>query len=216
MSDELASVSAPITNSTALHSIAKLRKTSRFSFALDDTGEPNVSVTPSMAFEVVFARRHEPVLRRRIELAAARGIVRHFDNLRSAQQSAPEVDAAEELDGPGYIYCFRDLRDPPDVLKIGRTNRTPRRRLAEWREELGADRETLVLLFAYRTRLNSLAERLVRESLRCFRIHDRFNPTTGRELTEFYRIDNALAASLFVRATTSYVDRLYAAGTKTL
>ena len=212
--DGLVCVSPPITDRVALNYIARLRKTAEFSFGGASRRRRGL-VPPPEAFKIVFARKLELVLVRRIERAAAVALRRTIEERkrRGTQLLLDEQEPDNDGDEPGYIYCFHDWRDEPNVLKIGRTNRTPQRRLAEWHDELGLDREpatpTLALLFAYKTQLNELSERLIREALRCFRIHNRFNPYTDRELTEFYRMPNLLAASLFVRSVTAYVDRLW-------
>ena len=37
-----------------------------------------------------------------------------------------------DSDGPGYIYVYTLDSDPPHYYKIGRTKRTPEKRIKEW------------------------------------------------------------------------------------
>lgn len=123
-------------------------------------------------------------------------------------EEARDIVGGEQDDQPGYVYCFHELSDAPDILKIGRTSRTPPERIAEWERELSPHEGLSVkLLFAHRTTSNKFAERIVQELLRCEHIVNRINPVTGDELVEFYRLDNVMAANVFVRQVLLFVDR---------
>lgn len=115
----------------------------------------------------------------------------------------------KQRDSRGYIYCFRDLADPLDIVKIGRTVQRPEQRLAEWERTLSPqsiNKGFLVLEFAYATEFTIFAETVVHQALRCWHIEGRVNPFTGSELVEFYRNTNILALSVFVRQTLAHVD----------
>ena len=107
----------------------------------------------------------------------------------------------------GYIYVFHDIGDPNTVLKVGRTSRTPTKRLAEWEKQLAPEAgKSIVLLTAYATCANRIAERVIHELLRCSRVSNRINPLDNNELEEFFEIENVLALALFVRGTINYID----------
>lgn len=116
----------------------------------------------------------------------------------------------KQRDSRGYIYCFRDMADPLDVVKIGRTVQKPEQRLAEWERTLSPPQSTdkgfLVLEFAYTTDFTVFAEAVVHQALMCWHIEGIVNPFTGSELVEFYRNTNILALSVFVRQTLAHVD----------
>jgi len=177
-------------------SVALLRNTREFRFV----GGRRSRVTarkpthPLTSYQIAFERRPDErvtkslrSMLRREQRRAERGI---FD------------------DEPGYIYCFHDLADARNVLKIGRTHRTPEERLSEWAQKLapGDKDRAVVLLFAHKTSYNKLAERVIHEVLFCESMGKRLN-VDGDKMEEFFRLDNALAASIFVRQTIAYVEQ---------
>lgn len=182
----------PVHNERQWRAIKVLRKTRPFVFVADPRQTlppPQQRPDPVSIYQVAFG---EQVDRRVVE-----NVRRLFKNVANSEQR----------DRPGYIYCFHDIGDPPTVLKVGRTSRKPEERLAEWENDLAPEPgRSIILLFAYPTSCNKLAERVVHELLRCRRIHNRFNPVTGDELIEFFTIDNALALSIFIRLTLGYID----------
>lgn len=191
--DALACVPEP---SALRASVALLRRTREFRFVGGRRSRATARkpTHPLTSYQIAFERKPDErvvasvrKMFRREERRAERGI---FD------------------DEPGYIYCFHDLADAADVLKIGRTHRTPDERLSEWATQLAPDSKerAVVLLFAHKTSYNKLAERVIHEVLFCESMGKRLN-VDGNKMEEFFRLDNALAASIFVRQTIAYVER---------
>lgn len=154
---------------------------------------------PLLSYEVAFMRAPDPLVRERVEALL--------------QAAASAVVRGEYSDRPGYIYVFHDLADADNLVKIGRTRRTPTQRVAEWNRALATPGDSgrarnVVLLFAYKTLANEFAERIVKETLRCQHIPNRLALTSGDELTEFYRIDAILPLKIFLRQTLAYIDAL--------
>ncbi len=186
----------PIDEPQKAAAVRVLRRTDTFRFVpLRGTPAPGrVLADPTAIFEVTFNRRLPLIVKERVTLLFAR-------EWRAAQRD-------ERVDEPGFIYCFHDLADPANVLKIGRTSRRPEQRRAEWERELAPGTgKSVRLLFAYAADCNEFAESVVHEVLRCEHIANRINPLTRKELTEFFSISNVMAASIFVRETLRYVNR---------
>lgn len=198
MSVDGACVSEEVTDPERLEMIAQLRRTPEFRFS---GGFRRVVQSPMVNYEVAFAHKMHPLVRLRLEnlLRRARG----------------NIAAGRYGDRRGYIYVFHDLADHSSVVKIGRTVRSPQKRVAEWNRELATEgsarhERNVVLLFAYPTLANEFAERVVHEALRCEHIGNRLSVASGNELSEFFRIANFRALKLFLRQTLAYVDRLVA------
>jgi len=110
------------------------------------------------------------------------------------------------LDTAGFLYVFRDRRDPPSVVKIGRTDRRPRDRIVEWQRELGdRTRTEVLLLFARATRYNRLAESVVHKVLLCEWVPRRVD-SRGRQLVEYFRVANVLTLKALLIYATAYCD----------
>lgn len=110
-------------------------------------------------------------------------------------------------DAPGSIYAFWITGQPLDQIKIGRTTQKTEERIAEWERSLTPEPGDIVNeLFAFETRYNELAERIIHTTLTCEKIGRLRHPRTGRELTEFFRIDNVLLLRLFIAMCVRYAD----------
>lgn len=162
-------------------------------------GQRVAALKPTLSYEVAFARTPDPMVAARVSAllqGARNGIRQGLYN-----------------DKPGYIYVFHDLADAPNVVKIGRTTRAPTRRVSEWNRALapatgGGTRRNVVLLFAYPTRANSFAERVVHETLRCQHLANRIGVVSGDEQSEFFRVDAIMPLKVFIRQTLAFVDAL--------
>lgn len=187
-------VSEAVTDRERLRLIAELRGTPEFRFS---GAFRRSAMSPAANYEVAFGRTPNPLVRERLD--------RLFQSARAAVASGLYGDRR------GYIYVFHDLADASDVVKIGRTERDPRKRVAEWNRELatenGGRQQNVVMLFAYPTVANAFAERVVHEALRCEHIGNRLSVASGNELSEFFRIGNFRALKLFLRQTLAHVDR---------
>lgn len=195
MMDALECRLVAIENREQLAAVNVLRQTDSFRFVpLRGAPEPPAALPdPQTVFRVVFALELPRVINERVSMLFAR-------EWRLAARG-------DRIDEPGLIYCFHVVGDPANVLKIGRTSRRPEQRRSEWERELApGGGKSVRLLFAHETACNEFAEAVVHETLRCARIANRINPRTRKELTEFFRIGNVMAASVFVRETLRYVD----------
>lgn len=166
---------------------------------------PLLPAHPTLTYSVCFGAQ----LDERIVLQLRKLFAEQFERIRSVPAAdESRAERARRVDARGYIYCFHDIGDPVDVLKIGRTRRTPEQRLREWERELAPEPgKSLYLLFAYRTDHNQFAERVINLVLRCENLSKRINALTGDDLDEFYRINNMMALAVFVRETIAFVDR---------
>lgn len=156
---------------------------------------------PSDAYAVIFLKRPADQVQAALQTVVAderRRVEWHRRNTRD-----------RPLATPGAIYMFWITGQPANQIKIGRSQRAPRKRAAEWARSLSAVRETSVnLLFSFPTKYNELAEALIHTTLACERLDKLRHPTTGRELTEFFAADNVLALRLFVALCVQYADEL--------
>jgi len=119
------------------------------------------------------------------------------------------VETPDAVDGDGFIYCFRDIRDQDHraLVKIGETSRMPERRLGEWSEQLMADTsDTLTIVFAYRCALRQLVERVVFALLWYRRDALRVNTATDRHLGEYFRIDSLTRTKVLVDAIVRHTN----------
>lgn len=185
----------PVTNRVRLDAIRVLRQTPEFNFS--GRGARRAPQNPMLNYEVAFLRIPNPLVELRV------------NNYLQGAKAA--IKAGLYGDYRGYIYVFHDLADPDNVVKIGRTERDPRKRIAEWNRELAetsGHEQNIVMLFAYPTVANVLAERIVHETLRCEHIGDRLSINSGDELSEFFRISNFRALKIFLRQTLAFVDQL--------
>ncbi len=196
----------PIDNKNSLTALAITRSTdSRFTLLPALRRNVRPPAHPTLLYAVCFGAQLDPIIAKRLSNVFAEQFERMI--ALPALDESP-AQARMRIDAPGYIYCFHDIGDPPNVLKIGRTSRTPEQRLREWERELAPEPgKSLHLLFAYPTKHNQFAERVVHETLRCENVVNRLNPLTGDELEEFYTIENVMALSIFVRETIAFVDR---------
>src|SRR6056297_1260879 len=191
MDDVLVCKTRPIKDKSVRGAVAAYRKQRQFQFV--GGGRIGKALPPVDNFMVALGLQPDERLRARVQdIFAAAGAALLANSVRCER---------------GYIYVFHDSGDPANIVKIGRTSRTPGQRLAEWERQLAPEPgKSLRLLSAYPTRANRIAERVVQELLRCQRVENRINPLDNRQLDEFYRIDNVLALALFVRETLRYVD----------
>ena len=176
----------------------------RLLFAALKSGTWSTPIHPLDAFLLVYgavpARRTTEIVQR---LLADRSL-------------AIRGEAEEGADSPGFLYVFRDRRDPATVVKIGQTKqRNPARRIAQWRNELSdpasggrADGETtpcVLLLFAYATNRPRLVEALVHELLRYAWRPARYSARSGLQLVEYFTCPNLHQLRALVRTTIAYV-----------
>jgi len=109
---------------------------------------------------------------------------------------------------PGYIYVFRDNRDPQCVVKLGRSTR-PERRMLQWRAALGlaaSDDTVLHSLFTVPTRHAPLAEAVLHTLLWCQQLTSRINRRTGRQLVEYFAVRDCAALRTLCQAVACHVD----------
>jgi hypothetical protein len=203
--------SEPVTNNALLALIGKLKLLRRFRFAPAQRAETITSaeaaylnriannMTPTDLYKLFFKELPDPRVERKVrnELALERKGIMSGERQRAREERS------------GYIYVFRDVGDPLNVLKIGRTIRPPEQRIAEWEHELSPEGgKNVILLFAYATVATTFAERIIHQTLFCEWLPKRLNARTSNALIEFFKIDNFLALKLFVRETIKYIDRL--------
>jgi len=74
------------------------------------------------------------------------------------------IKSPSKSDGPGYIYVYTLDSDPPSYYKIGRTARTPEKRIKEWGK--GAR-----LKASYKVKYQKKAERLIHLYLDYVRVY---------------------------------------------
>lgn len=189
----------PITSPKQREAIRMLRTTPRFVFVPKQdppAAPPRQLADPTIVFQVAFNRQVDGRIVRRIR-----------ELFEKKKRDLAQYGEAASGDDPGYIYCFHDIGDRPDVLKIGRTKRTPEERLVEWENDLSPEvGQSLIILCAYPTECNKFAEDIFKALLACRQIHNRINPHTGAELTEFFTIDNAMATNIFIRETLRFIN----------
>lgn len=178
----------------AARRVREARQSASFQFANSDVAlGPPLRLLPDDVYRVAMGREPDPVIRPRTErlLAEARQL----------------WETGESFPASGFIYAFHDTANSNRTLKIGRTTQEPEDRLAQWERTLSPEQgDSLYLLFAYRALDNVLAEAVVHETLRCERLHNLVNPLTNDELTEFFTIENALAAQILVRQVLADVN----------
>lgn len=162
-------------------------------------GAPLPVVFPSDAYTIVFLAQPDAVVRRALATL--------LDDERR------RIAAGRAADEPGVVYAFWIVGQPADEIKIGRSRHAPRHRAAEWERALAAREspaaagaDIVRLLFAFDTRYNVLAERLVHTALACEHLPNLRHTRSGRTLTEFFRIDNVLALRLFIALCVRYAD----------
>jgi hypothetical protein len=193
MTDVVVCENQPIVDRRVLSAVRAYRASSAFAFVGRGVRDVTEPLPPVDNFLVCFGVRPDDRVRERVQSI--------FRDVASAL-AANEIRCER-----GFIYVFHDSGDPPNVLKIGRTRRTPTRRLAEWERQLAPEPgKSLRLLSAYATSANRVAERVIHELLRCQRIANRINPIDNNELDEFFTVDNLLALALFIRETLRYID----------
>lgn len=193
----------PVTESRAHGAILALRKSARFQFVqttnptrpVDAMWRADEIVSPVDIYIIVTMKVPDPRIRLRID--------RLFHEAAAAIRNRRDGSEAA-----GWIYIFHDIADPPDVLKIGRTTAaSPEERIAEWERELAPEPgRSLILLGAYQTVANRLAERVLQELFTCEHIEKRVNPVSGRRLTEFYQLGNLMTTKLIVREVLRSVN----------
>lgn len=198
----------PIGEQRKLAAIDAYRRTPAFSFVQQLSASNTEPLPPIDNYAVAFKLAPDPRVNQRVQQLFAT----ESERIMASALPGETVDREQPYgDAPGYIYIFHDLADPARVLKIGRTARDPRRRMAEWERELAPDEgKSIYLLAAYPTLANEFAESVVHEVLRCHRIANRINPVTNDELEEFFTLDNLMATKLFVRESLRFIDRFCA------
>lgn len=129
-----------------------------------------------------------------------RADVVNVERVRAAYRNA----STARRDAPGFVYVFRDRREQPHVVKVGRTRLDPWRRIVQWRAELAAPRDALVVLFAFATRRATLAETIAHELLAPVRLAPRYNRATSRRVIEYFFVERMGALHAFLDATTRH------------
>lgn len=107
---------------------------------------------------------------------------------------------------PGYIYCFRDVRDAPNVYKIGRTVTSVSQRMAEWRRELNAAPHELNAIWSTYCHNVVVAETLIFNALYSRRLRDRYHAGSDRFLTEYVKTSRLESLRYFLIAVTWHVS----------
>lgn len=156
----------------------------------------NRSWTPTDFYKCVFEMEPDPRVVKRVQ--------KLLDAEKTGIAAGYRQNPSDLSELTGWIYVFRSLADPSDVVKIGRTIRQPEQRISEWASELGQD---VVLLFAYPTTANMFAESIIHAVLTCWHESGRINALTGDALDEFFRVPNLMALKMFVRSVLRFVDR---------
>jgi hypothetical protein len=120
------------------------------------------------------------------------------------------AQAPTTVEIPGYLYVFRDQRDPAHLVKIGRTcQERPERRIAQWRRDLqDPDGTAITLLWAHRTARPVLGEALLHEMLRSVWRPARYRADTGDQLLEYFFIPDILRLRALAIATVRYLADL--------
>lgn len=122
----------------------------------------------------------------------------------------PKVIERQQPDESGVVYCFWNILDRPELKKIGRTRRRAEQRGREWEAALSPEEgQQIVMLFAVPTKHNVFSERVVHAALLCEHVPHRVNEQSGRQLTEYYRVNNVMALKLFVMLCVGYIDSWY-------
>lgn len=160
---------------------------------------------PSDAYAIMFLRSVDPTL-----IGSIRTII---------------ADRRRRLfDEPGVIYVFWVRGQPANQFKIGRSVNPAEQRVSDWGRSIGPRRRVRTndgartidgdgaaavrLLYSFPTRFNALAETLVHTTLAFEQVAKLRHPTSGRELTEFFVVDNVLALRLFIALVVRFADRL--------
>lgn len=147
---------------------------------------------PPDAYTYIFLRRADFVIEQSIRTL--------LDNERRRV-------ARGQFDSPGVIYAFWISGEPTNRIKIGRSVQRPHERMSEWNRMLASDGARVInQLFAFKTRYNSLSERIIHTTLACEHLAKLRHPISGNALTEFYDIDNVMALRLFVALCVRYAD----------
>ena len=183
---------------TTLHAHKVLPDRRELYRQLNGNGPPQTPfpMDPERAYAALFAEALDPYLSQQIQNAYT----------KTAQSMAT---GTLSLPRPGYVYVFRDDRDPVHVVKIGRTSHTVERRLSEWRIQLGAatpGKSPVNVLFYASTRNPVLSELVLHTLLWCNQLMARVNRTTGRQLIEYYSIHDMQALQRLCQAVTRHVD----------
>jgi len=142
-----------------------------------------VKTTPMTAYQTLFVEKLDPYI--------VQGVSRMYADAR-----------ADGSDHRGFVYVFREPRDPPDVYKIGRTSQAdPRVRVAQWNADLNG---AAVLLFAEPTDFTMLTEAVLHRLLLC-----QWLPrlvTDSRTVTEYFRVPDLPALRLLVQAVAQFTN----------
>ena len=199
--------SRPLRDPRTIAAVRAHRRTNAFSFVRTPTTAPYNPLPPVDVFAVAFGLAPDPRVAERVETLFTAEATRILQSVPAAEATSDDQLLDDER---GFIYVFHDAADPPNVLKIGRTHRDPRKRVAEWERELAPEGgKSLRLLAAYPTVANEFSEHVVQEMLRCQRITNRLNPVSNLELDEFFIVENLLALKLFIRGSLLFIDRFY-------
>lgn len=107
------------------------------------------------------------------------------------------------INKPGYIYVFQDPNLSNKAwVKIGGTEQTVAQRLRQWKDELRTP--NLQLLFSVHTHSWLTVENIIKAVYTNERIRTLYNRHTGRELTEFYHIDDLNSLAAFINTVARY------------
>lgn len=111
---------------------------------------------------------------------------------------------------PGFVYVFRDNRDPYGIVKVGSTGqRDPHKRINQWRKELRDPKgEHVTMLFAERACDAVLCERTLHTLLWCRQLPARIHRKTGSRLVEYFHCPDHEALRMLVKACVKHADNL--------
>lgn len=197
----------PFRDENTRAAVLAMRKSHAFSFV--SGGTVTVPISPIDAYAVAFGVEPDARISERVQQLFTNEITRIIES-KLPSEIEPGDRELPYGDATGYIYILKDLGDTDaNILKIGRTRQTPDQRLAQWRAELAPERDgraSIVLISAFETIANRFAEHVVHEILSCHRIANRINPVTNHQLTEFFLIENVMAAMLFLREVARFIN----------
>lgn len=113
----------------------------------------------------------------------------------------------------GFVYVFRDNRDPEHVYKLGATRqRSPHVRLQQWRRALDdAAGQHVFLQFYTATADPFLAEAVLHTLLYCRQLSARVNRFTNARADEYFFVPDVRALRYLCQAVGRHVDAFTAA-----
>ena len=151
--------------------------------------------SPVAAYTALFGEHLDPYLVGLVQQVYA----------RAAQMPAAKRRA-------GHVYVFQDRRDPADVVKIGATSHaSAEHRIQQWRVELGAADDDIVMLWSLPCADAILAEAVLHTLLWCQQASARINRLSNRRLVEYFVVRDRIALRFLCRVVCRHVNVVMAA-----